>query len=171
MRNLSLEPASLDAGGRLWPESASRDGLGRTGGLARLRGRRGLPLCDARNVSSIPASKILSEIAASWRRMTESDHADVAAPAELPEKIRPAAQAPRRENKAPALPVLDGDPVLPRSSPADAPRSVGEPITRQAAKARQLASEVTTRNIRQRLLDMALQYEKLAGTEHDAAEP
>ena len=118
----------------------------------------------AEKCEDLAARRILSEIAAGWRRMAEPDHAGFAEPAKLPAKIRPATQDPRMVGDPPVLPASVRGSGSPAIAQADFPRSAGEPMKRKAAKVRQLATEVTTPNIRQRLLDIAMQYEQMAET-------
>jgi hypothetical protein len=124
----------------------------------------------AARAEDLDYSKVLTDIAASWRRLAQPDRAGCAEPAEAAEKVRKSARAGRRLKDVRDSSAPPRQPASSRDLLAGAPRSTSEAI-KEAAKARRLVSEVTTRNLRQRLLDLAAQHETKAGMERDVAEP
>ena len=61
--------------------------------------------------------------------------------------------------------------LRPMNQPSDLPPQPAEYYRRKAARARQVAEGVTTRAIKERLLELALQYDRLADGSETATQP
>jgi hypothetical protein len=100
------------------------------------------------------ARAILFKMAEVWYQIAEQP--------QRAEKKRRASRVRRTAESVTSKANPGSKPVSTSISPTDALQPANEDYRRKAAQARQLAREATTRNIRQRLLDMAIQYEEHA---------